>query len=288
MKNILSLLVVVLLLTAPLFADGGGPVRPVTDAEKSYSLKMSGALGKLLPKPLEGWTDGGPVDSDRVANTIEVGAEKRLFTVSMSQDYRRVVDPAVEEAQYKKTMELMEGDPSGQTMKELNKKMEGLSLEVGKAIQSQDQKAMERINKDMEAIQKEYEVVKKAQDSVMQTNLAAITQNRSASVRFNVNSTYESVYNAEPYPGLPQNVIALWKPPSKDSNNDTSAGDLVLAFGAYTARQEDSSTYLELPAPTEADHLKTRGIVVRVSGTRETVDKLVKSLDIPAIQALTE
>lgn len=288
MKNVMSLLVIVLLLTAPLFADGGGPVRPVTDAEKSYSLKMSQALGKLIPKAFEGWNDGGPVDTERVAGTIEVGAEKRLFSLSLSQDYARVVDPAVEEAQYKKTMELMQNDPSGEKLKELNKKMEGFSTEIGKAIQSQDQKAMERINKDMEAIQKEYEVVKKAQDAVMQTNLADITQNRRANVRFHVNNTYDSVYSPEPYPGLPQNVIALWKPPSKDSNNDTSAGDLLLAFGAYKARQEESSTYLELPAPTEADHLKTRGIIVRVNGTRETVDKLVKSLDIPAIQALVE
>jgi len=285
MKKILFSVLAVLFLAAtagPVSADGGGPVRPATEAEKTYNSTVLKTFKDAMPKALEGWE---MIEGDAPAplETVNEGFEKYPCVVNFSSNWKKKISPEDENKKLEEGAKIMKAGE--EKMQEISKKQEALSVKIGKAVEAGNMAEMEKLKPEMEKIAKEAEAYAAEQQKKLgASSFAELSRDVKADIHIETNASSFSIDSTVKETAKIEDALAFRS--ETEENIDGREGRTTILIGDWKRKQDGEAVSMEAALDAKTTHTRAQTIKIDIIAAKATAEKLVRSMDIKSLKAL--
>ena len=283
-KTLFSILVVLFLAACPaaVSADGGGPERPATEAEKSFQSSALKAFKDAMPKSLEGWE---PEERDEAApiERVSEGFEKYPWLISLQTNWRKKMSPEEENRRIEEGGKIMKAGE--EKMKELTKKQEAVSEKIGKAAESGNMAEMEKLKPEIDKIAKEAEAhAADQQKKLLASPFAKLTRDAKAQIHVEANSSSFSI-DSSVRETAPVEGAAAFRSETEE-NLEGREGRTTILIGDWKRKQDGEAVSMEAALDPKAPHTKIQTIKIDITGAKGTAEKLINSINVKSLKTL--
>ncbi|MCX5908835.1 MAG: hypothetical protein NTY64_17080 [Deltaproteobacteria bacterium] len=269
-------------------ADGEGPPRPVTQAEKEYYSKLYGTLEQALPQAPSGWTVVSKPNMN-IPETVPAGSEKSSFITRISGKW---FDDSQKKRLEQKTQEaaMKAGPPSQADLKRIEDAMNEqrkLYEEFQKAAAKGDQETVKKIQAQLvvqQSITKQAMASMNAPYEKAQQEYAI--KDACLEVQIEVNQYTKGIKDLKSanIPGLTMAFI------HGDGNKDIKdfPYDSIVAFlGPWKETSKDRGyTYFRAKLEPGQPHTSMKTFMIVVKASEQRAFDYLKSVKWPMLQAI--
>jgi hypothetical protein len=274
-----------------LFADGDGPDRPLTPAEKSYFSKTLGTIDRALPRPPAKWVAKAK-PSTNPPNVVPEKFEKGPFKARYTGQW---FDQSQKERQAQKIQEYaMKSPPKQRDLDAMEKQMDALRKEqqevmdeLIKASQKNDKAALQKAQEKLQALQKKSQQASSGLFAPQEQALKDFPiSDACLQVEVTVNQTSVGLKKAVPLsiPGVPKAFIV------DDGNpgmKDCPYGKAVVFLGAWDkGRAEGEYTYFRSNWREGIPHPSAKNMIIEVRASEERAKSYLRSVKWDALNEL--
>jgi hypothetical protein len=272
-------------------ADGDGPDRPVTPAEKAYFSKILNTIDQALPRPPANWV----VKEKPSTNPPMVVPEKSEKGAFRSQYKGYWFDQSQKERQTQKLREYsMKSPPKEQDMEAMQKEMIALQEEQQKimeelvrASQKNDKGAVQSAQEKLQALQKKN---RQASGAIFAPHEQALKDfpisDACLQVEVTVNHTSVGLRKAAPL-SIPGVSRAFILDDGNPGNKDCPYGKAVVLLGAWDGGKAGGEyTYFRSNWREGIPHPSAKNMIIEVRASEQRAKDYLKSVNWNALNAL--
>lgn len=295
MKSMFRLMICVMVLmlmlgTKEARADGDGPDRPVTPAEKAYFSKILNTIDQALPRPPANWV----VKEKPSTNPPSVVPEKSEKGAFRSQYKGYWFDQSQKDRQTQKIQEYsMKSPPKDRDIEAMQMQMNAVQEEqqkileeLVKASQKNDKAAVQRAQEKLQALQKK---TREASGAIFAPHEQALKDypisDACLQVEVTVNHTSAGLKKAAPagIPGLSKAFMIN----DGNSGKDCPYGKAVVLLGAWdSGRAGGEYTYFRSNWREGIPHPAAKNMIIEIRASEQRAKEYLKSVNWDALNAL--
>ena len=267
-SSCMAALLAVMVFSAAALADGEGPPRPATAAEKAHFAKYNKAMMALLPAMPKGW-EKRPTD---ITPLKEMSASQDKYPWSFSVECLFEKKQPVDMGQMNRDMDTF-GDMTG--------RINALMAKMNEAMASGNQAEMERIQAEMQNVAQNSEGGERYQD------IEAENRRNNARITITVNSGgfdnigFHSI-------AAPPHAKAAVRRISADKPGEQSPTAYTFIFvGPFSVRESPENIEVYPDPKWRANHyMKIQTVLVAIEAVSEVCDDIIKRIDWKAAAGL--
>ena len=286
--RIAIMLLMILCSVNHVLADGDGPSRPVTQAEKEYFSKLYGTLQQALPQAPSGWTVVSRPNMN-IPETVPAGSEKSSFITRISGKW---FDDSQKKRLEQKTQDaaMRAHPPSQAELKKFEDAMneqQKLYEEFQKAAAKGDQEAMKKIQAQLVAQQ----IITKQAMAPMNAPYEKAQQEYAIKdacleVQIEVNQYTKGIKDLKPanISGL---TMAFRNGDGNKDNKDCPYDSIEAFLGPWKETSKDRGyTYFRAKLEPGQPHTSVKTFMIVVKASEQRALDYLKSVKWPLLQAM--
>jgi len=286
--NLFSIIVFILLVSISYSsADGGGPQRKITAAEKAFYEAVYKTLLAALPKVPEGW-QAEEGEEYAAPEDVSEGFGKEPVRVYVHRGYKRIIP----EKEQQEKMDIGAGimKENQAAFEKIMKKQEELAARMAKAGEAMDMAEIERLKPEVEKNGKLAEELAKAQDKKLSDSpFGDLSKNIAASVHFEVNEpSYDVLDNAKEIAPAGGARAAFRYELDPAEKKDGREGRTVCLFGKWEKVKDGERVMMNAKIDAGLPHTTVQSVKVEITGAAETVEKLMKTMDLNSVKGMVK
>ena len=286
-----SMAVFALALGMPVFADGGGPMRPSTPAEMAAHKHVHTTFGNALPKLPAGWTEeSGPSKTE--LKEVPQGSEKEVMRFYLNR--RWLNSTAMEKARLDETAAIeaagTEMQDRQKTMDSFQKEQTKLAEQFGKAIEKGDMVEAQRLQAEIEAFtKKNFEPLIKASDEQMK-KVRRQTSLHDGEITFIAafNAPEASIEAQKIEPSPIEGGLVYRVPGHEEESGGWQESKTHIFIGPWKEEKQEGSTYLSLipSLSIDAGHERPQNLYLQITADEARTTQLIKEFDWTSLKGL--